>query len=239
MKRRLPDVFSVELAALADSWPMTESSQGEGLNRLTLFISRTVAERLMEDHPAFEEAGSGNLKFVIRTETPEAVTEAAEELLGQSDFDWTVSDFSEGLRQTKQFATVISVFIYGFVVLITLISVAGAFNTISTSVAIRRREFAMLRSVGMEPRAFRRMIRYENLLYGLKSLLYGLPLGMVVMVLMHRALRRNFEMPLSFPWLPIVGVVLAVFLIVGLTMRYAAGKLGRETIVEVLRDETV
>ncbi len=231
--------FSVELAALADSWPMTESSQGEGLNRLTLFISRTVAERLLEDHPAFEEAGSGNLKFVIRTKTPEAVTEAAEELLGQSDFDWTVSDFSEGLRQTKQFATVISVFIYGFVVLITLISVAGAFNTISTSVAIRRREFAMLRSVGMEPRAFRRMIRYENLLYGLKSLLYGLPLGLVVMVLMHRALRRNFEMPLSFPWLPIVGVVLAVFLIVGLTMRYAAGKLGRETIVEVLRDETV
>jgi len=44
---------------------------------------------------------------------------------------------------------VISIFLYGFIALITLIGATNIFNTISTNVALRRREFAMLKSVGL------------------------------------------------------------------------------------------
>ena len=55
---------------------------------------------------------------------------------------------------------VINVLSYGFVILIALIAVANVFNTISTNVALRRKDFAMLRSVGMTQKGFDRMMCY-------------------------------------------------------------------------------
>ena len=74
-------------------------------------------------------------------------------------------------RQTdEQMIILMSVFIYGFIALITTISVANIFNTISTSISLRKREFAMLKSVGMTPKGFNKMINYESIFYGIKSL---------------------------------------------------------------------
>lgn len=48
--------------------------------------------------------------------------------------------------------TIINIFSYGFITLITLIVIANVFNTISTNIQLRRKEFAMLKSVGMTKR---------------------------------------------------------------------------------------
>ena len=66
----------------------------------------------------------------------------------------------------------VNVFSYGFIILISLIAMANVFNTISTSISLRRREFAMLRSVGLTQKGFRRMMDYECLIYGLLSLIH-------------------------------------------------------------------
>ncbi len=87
-------------------------------------------------------------------------------------------------QSNRNLLVMISVFSYGFIALITLISVANIFNTISTNMNLRRREFAMLRSVGMTPKSFNRMIYFESLFYGLKALLYGLPAALLLSVLM-------------------------------------------------------
>ncbi len=47
-----------------------------------------------------------------------------------------------------------------------MIAVANVFNTISTNIKLRRRELAMLRSVGMSDRDFNKMMRFECVLYG-------------------------------------------------------------------------
>ena len=85
----------------------------------------------------------------------------------------------------------ISVLTYGFIVLITLISIANIFNTISTSISLRKREFAMLKSVGMTPKGFNKMINYESIFYGIKSLLYGLPISIGATYLIYKALKTN------------------------------------------------
>ena len=69
---------------------------------------------------------------------------------------------------------------YGFVILISLIAVANVFHTISTNLMLRRKEFAMLRSMGMSPKGFQKMMNFECLLYGFKGLLYGLPVSFLV-----------------------------------------------------------
>ena len=80
---------------------------------------------------------------------------------------------------------IVNVFSYGFIVLISLISVANVFNTISTNVSLRRRDFAMLRSVGMTSKGMNRMMNYECILYGTKALIFGLPVALAVTFLIY------------------------------------------------------
>src|SRR5690625_7087132 len=113
-------------------------------------------------------------------------------------------------QEEAQIILLISVFTYGFIALITAISVTNIFNTISTSIALRKREFGMLKSVGMTPKGFNKMINYESIFYGMKSLLYGLPLSVGVMYLIYNAMAESFEYPFRLPWLSILIVIVGL-----------------------------
>jgi len=133
----------------------------------------------------------------------------------------------------------VSVFIYGFISLITLIGIANIFNTISTNITLRRREFAMLKSVGMTPASFRRMINFESLFYGIKALLYGLPISFLISFLLYNVFRNGIEFPFSLPWLNITICIVGVIAIVSTTMMYSSSKIRKENIIDALRQENI
>ena len=64
-------------------------------------------------------------------------------------YDYTLINLSSAVDLFRSITFVVDVFIYAFGAMISLIAVANVFNTISTNIRIRRRELAMLRSVGM------------------------------------------------------------------------------------------
>ena len=131
------------------------------------------------------------------------------------------------------------VFSYGFIVLISLIAAANVFNTISTNIQLRRREFAMLRSVGMTRAGFNRMMNYECLLYGSRALLYGLPASGLVTFLIYRSVLSGYETAFRLPW-PAIGIaVLSVFLVVFATMMYAMSKIKKENPIDALKNENL
>ena len=132
---------------------------------------------------------------------------------------------------------IVQVFCYGFIILISMIAMANVFNTISTNISLRRKEFAMLQSVGMDDRAFHRMMNFECLLYGCKGLLYGLPAAILVTYLIYRSVCDGLEMKFFIPWYSLVITIIGVFLIVFASMLYAMKKLQQERPVEVLRND--
>ena len=134
---------------------------------------------------------------------------------------------------------VINVFLYGFITLITMISVANIFNTVSTSIGLRTREFAMLRSVGMTKKAFNKMLRFESMFYGMKALLWGIPISIIICFLMYGSLSRNFDFGFYIPIVPFGIAVLAIFSIVGLTMLYSASKVKKANIISILTQENI
>ena len=97
----------------------------------------------------------------------------------------------------------------------------------------------MLKSVGMTPQAFRQMMKYESLFYGLKALFYGLPLSFLVMVLLYRTVDRNFGFGFFVPWGSVVIAVAAVYLVVGITMLYGSRKVRKQNIIDGLRQENI
>ncbi len=137
----------------------------------------------------------------------------------------------------RRIILIAEIFLYGFITVITLIGVTNIFNTITTNMNLRQKEFAMLKSVGMTKREFNRMVRLESVMYGLKSLLIGVPLGILGGIAFYVFFHDEFRLPYVFPWASVLLSAVFVFIIVGLTMRYSLGKINKQNIIETIRNE--
>lgn len=181
----------------------------------------------------------GIYTFGFETTTHEALTESLQDLLETGNYaDSGVFDMVSSIEMMNSTTLIMQVFLYGFITLMALISVANIFNTVSTSIDLRRKEFAMLKSVGVTPKGFNRMLRFESLFYGLKALVFGLPLGLLCSYFMQRILvAGSFDIAFYPDWRVYLGVTLAVFFIVGMSMWYATSKVKKDTIVETLKTE--
>ena len=148
-------------------------------------------------------------------------------------------DYAANAETNRNVVTIIRVFAYGFIVLISLIAAANVFNTISTNISLRCREFAMLKSVGMTQKGFRRMMNYECLLYGSKALLLGLPVSCGITYLIYRAVTTAYETSFHLPWAAIGIAVLSVFLVVFATMMYSMSKEKKDNPIDALKNENL
>ena len=142
-------------------------------------------------------------------------------------------------EQSEKTVFLISVFVYGFITLISLICIANIFNTITTNVSLRRKEFAMLRSVGMTGPSFGRMIRFECIFYGLKALILGIPVSIAISYYLYKQQMYAFSYDFSLPWKSYVAAILLVFLIVFTTMSYSMSRIRKENIVETLKMDSI
>lgn len=150
-----------------------------------------------------------------------------------------VYNIAESIQSSRNIITIINVFAYGFIALISLITIANVFNTISTNVNLRRREFAMLKSVGMTNRSFKRMLNYECIFYGLKALLYGLPASVGMTYLIYRGIENGVDMDFYLPGGNILISICSVFLVVFVSMMYSMSKTRNENIIDGIRNENM
>jgi putative ABC transport system permease protein len=220
----------VEIVALTDQLPMGAFSTGPG--GLNLIISERVLDQLLDAEQSFDVW----TYLFMKSDDPFTTQRQIEEM---TDHQFRVFNVYQARQQEDQMVLLMSIFTYGFIVLITAISIANIFNTISTSIALRKREFAMLRSVGMTPQGFNKMINYESIFYGIKALLYGLPISLAVIYLIYRSLTNTFMFSFDLPWLSIFYVIIAIFLIVGAAMLYASAKVKKENIIDSLKQENI
>lgn len=132
---------------------------------------------------------------------------------------------------------ILQVFAFGFIVLISLIATANVFNTISTNLGLRRREFAMLKSYGMTEKGFLKMLNLECMLYGTKSLLFGLPVSIVISYLIYQMVNDSVETQYLLPAGYIAIAVVSVFVVVFVTMMYSRNKIQKENVIDVLKSE--
>ena len=134
---------------------------------------------------------------------------------------------------------IIAIFLYGFIIVISLIGVTNIFNTITSNMNLRSKEFANLKSIGMTKKEFNRMIRLESIFYGLKSIIIGLPLGILGSYLLYMAFREGILMPYTFPIMPTVVAVIVVFLLIGGIMKYSLNKINKQNIIETIRKDNI
>ena len=125
-------------------------------------------------------------------------------------------NMDENAQAERSIYLLMSIFLYGFIAVITLIGVTNIFNTITSNLELRQKEFAMLKSVGMTRKEFNRMI-YLVYLATASKLDYG------------------YHFPLSATIISIV----AVFVLVYIIMRYSMSKINKQNIIETIRKDNI
>ena len=148
-------------------------------------------------------------------------------------------NYAEQTEQSENIITIIKVFAFGFIVLISLIASANVFNTISTNINLRRREFAMLRSVGLSSRGLIKLLNFECVLYGARALLLGLPVSAIVSFIIYLAVSSGYYTSFRLPFLAMGISSLSVFIVVFITMLYSMKKIKNDNLIDALKNENL
>lgn len=148
-------------------------------------------------------------------------------------------NLEESVRAENAVVLVISIFLYGFIGVITLIGITNIFNTITTNMNLRKKEFAMLKSIGMTKKEFNRMIRLESIFYGVKSLVIGIPIGLVLSYGMYNVFKNSMEMDYVLPYKAIAVAVIFVAVVIGIIMKYSMSKINKQNIIETIRNDNI
>lgn len=176
----------------------------------------------------------------VSSDNPVRTESEMRNILSVSDAEesYLLLNMNRMTEQNNNMIFIANVFCYSFLAMLTLIAVANIFNTISTNIRLRRRELAMLRSVGMSERAFQDMMNFERILYGVQALMWGIPLSLLISYAIYQLMQFGAEnIDFSIPWAAMGVSMLGVFLIVLLTMFYSVSRIKKENIIDALRDD--
>lgn len=183
------------------------------------------------------EPNDVRLAMCIETDEHKEVAENLTTLLSENDFGGNyVSDNVDALETMNTVMFIIQVFVYGFITLISLITIANIINTISANIALRRKEFAMLKSVGTTPKGFSKMVSLESVFYALKAVIFGVPISVLISVVLNKMLGES-SIPYHFDIKLYLSVIIIVFVLISITMIYSVRKLKDDNIIEALKED--
>lgn len=243
----------IDVVALSSETPsianLVSASRGIPALLMSDEIARAANANAEEDAPgerlsAIEHDTPFSYSFAtaaFQADDHESAVEQLREMAdGYAGLTVNVVDLVVSAESTRLAFQTIQVFILCFTVIMALIAVANVFNTLTNSIILRTREFAVLKSVGMGDRAFARMLVCECASYALRGLVIGLVLAIAVAWLLYQALGIAFEgIGFSLPWAYIGAAVALVLVVLAISVAFALRKSHAANVVEALRADAV
>ena len=213
----------LEIAAIVDSVPMGPYySNG-------MFI---VSDEFFDKYKSKEDM---SVSLYMDSSNPNEL----EEIVRKSNIGSYVENIETIAKEQNAMMLAISIFLYGFIAVISLIGVTNIFNTITTNMELRQKEFANLKSIGMTKKEFNRMIRLESVLYGGKALVIGIPIGVGLSYLLFKAFGISYEMTYELPFKAIGISIVVVAILIWVIMRFSLKKINKQNIIETIRKDNI
>lgn len=220
--------FEIEIGHITSERPLgLENSYGSSY----IIVSDELAEKYLKDY---------RFDLNADVENADKFQDEAENILTSIGDDYHIFNVDKEAKAMQSLFTLIAIFLYGFITVIALIGITNIFNTITTNMELRSREFAMLKSIGMTKKEFNRMVRLESLFYGTKSLIIGIPIGCVLSYFIYKAL-MNSELGFAYN-LPITAIIIsiiAVYLLVSCIMKFSINKISKQNTIETIRNDNI
>ena len=177
--------------------------------------------------------------YIKSTDAEKLESVIKEYLLDNDITNYSLFNIETEAKAQRSLIILVAIFLYGFIIVISLIGVTNIINTISTNMNLRRREFAMLKSIGMTKNEFNKMINLESIMYSTKALIIGIPLGIFGSFAIYRAFANGSDYGFIFPWQAILIAIFVVYILVSLIMYFALRKTKSENIIDTIKDENI
>ncbi len=212
--------------------------------------------KITDTKPEFSEEEMGSINFIVSDYLMDKLSDSnkfimyidsnnadklennLKNLLDKEDYN--ITNLDKEKKQVNGLVILVSIFLYGFIIVIALIGITSVFNTITTSMELRSKEFAMLKSVGMTKSEFNKMIRLESIMSGTKALIIGIPIGIILSYLIYLSINSGNSILIYY--LPIKGIIIsvcAVFILIILIMQYSLNKINKQNIIETIRKDNI
>lgn len=218
--------IDLEIVAIVDSVPM--GLQNDYYSN-GMFI---VSDEFLDKYKTKDDM---NASLYVDSSAPSELEEIAKNSSGVK----YVENIETMAKTQSAIWLVISIFLYGFIAVISLIGITNIFNTITTNMELRQKEFANLKSIGMTKKEFNRMIRLESVLYGGKALIIGIPIGIGLSYLLFKSFGIGYEMTYELP-LKAIGIsIIAVVVLIWVIMRFSLKKINKQNIIETIRKDNI
>ena len=214
--------LSIEIAKVTGKYPIGGDNQSSYL---------IVSDKFLEkNHIKIAYA-----KVNIDSSNPTKLEEEIKSIIGDKVNHLT--NLEKAKKQEENILLLINIFLYGFIIVISLIGITNIFNTITTSMELRKQEFAMLKSIGMTRKEFSKMIHLESIFIGSKSLIYGSMIGTILAYIIYKFQDSSelFRVPIT----PILICIIIVFLLITTLMKYSIGKINKQNTIETIRNENI
>lgn len=217
--------INIEIGAITSKGPMGYEN----------VYSETTCVVCEEDFEILKDENS-YINILIDSSNPDQLQDDIDNLKLK---DISCMNVSEQVRMVNSVYTLIAIFLYGFIIVIALIGITNIFNTITTNMELRSREFATFKSIGMTKKEFNRMISLESLFYGIKSLIIGIPIGIILSYWIYKALAISLELNFFIPLKAIIISIVAVLVLLFTIMKYSISKINKKNIIETIRNENI
>ena len=153
---------------------------------------------------------------------------------------YSFNDYIEQRDSNQMIATVVNVFCLLFAVILALIAMANVFNTVTNSLILRRREFAVMKSVGLSNRQFRAMVAEECVAWCVRGLVPGVLLSLFVSFLLWQVISGSMTgLPFTLPWSYVALAAAMTIVAVGASVAYGMHRCRADNVVEALRADAV
>ena len=216
--------IDIEIGSITDKKPF-----GEEFMNVYLLVSDKM----------FNEIKRENKRFTMYylSNDPDKLQDDIDEMLQGEEY--YLQNVNEQAKMMNNLFTLVAIFLYGFIIVISLIGITNIFNTITTNMNLRKQEFAMLKSIGMTRKEFKKMIRLESVFIGAKSLLIGISIGLCLSYLIYHFMIEESNLPFKLPILAIIISIIVVYLLINILMKYSLDKINKENTIETIRNENI
>ena len=219
--------FEVEICEITEEPPL-------GIDSISYMPYLIVSDDYLD-----ELQNQNYFRVYINTDNAEETQDEIYNLLTDYEIG-EVNNISSNAQSVKSLYTLLAIFLYGFIIVISLIGITSIFNTLTTNMNLRSREFASLKSIGMTKKEFNRMVRLESFFYGTKALIISIPLGTLLAYFMYKQISQGtIYMHFEIPIIPIIISIVAVYILVLSIMRYSIKKINKQNIIDTIRNENI
>ena len=148
----------------------------------------------------------------------------------------------------KGMITIFQLLLYGFLILVILMSVVNIFTTITINILLRSRELAILKSVGMSDKQFDKMLRGENYIACLRSIIFGTVVSLLLLFATKLIIDKG-NVNIDFRFIAdmlgsinYIALAISIILVYGITFVstfFAKKSIRSQDIVEVIRRDNI